>query len=96
MDKEIFETALKQTMYLIVPFSTITIFDGVSIGERFILIDFYYKGTPYLIKLEYNSQKLELPYQDMAKKIHDALVVKLHRELDKLLFLNRSKLWQSI
>ena len=86
MDKEIFEKALnfekslKQTMYLIVPFSTITIIDGVSIGQRFIIIEYYYKGTQYLTKLEYDSRKLELPYQDIEEKILDSLVVKLHKE----------------
>ena len=84
MDRETYETGLKQTMYSIVPFSTITIIDGCSIGQRFILIDYYYKGTQYLTKLEYDSRKLELPYQDIPEKILDMLVVKLHKEIDKV------------
>jgi hypothetical protein len=84
MKIETFETTLKQTIYLILPFSEITIIDGVSIGQRFILIDYFYKGSKYVTKLEYDSRKLELPYTDISEKILDMLVMKLHKEIDKL------------
>ena len=84
MKIETFETGLKRTLYLILPFSEITIIDGVSIGQRFILIDYHYKGSKYVTKLEYDSRKLELPYTDIPERIVDMLVMKLHKEIDKL------------
>lgn len=40
--------------------------------------------------LEYDSRKLELPYTDIPEKIVDMLVIKLHKEIDKLVLLEKS------